>query len=134
MFSNDFHQVLRDLHVVLWAENCAVLNQPNVATHAAFLKVLVEAQDTYLQEGEEASSFAPTIEKQAVQSGTQKRKENSEDVDKGANLRRKKHMLGATLNVSRNIQGQSHPGNVGLSGCRSSGRLASASVSIATKK
>lgn len=101
---DDFHQVLRDLHSVVWAENCAVLNQPNAATHDAFLEVLTKARDIYLEKGEEAYVFAPIVEKRAGQSGLQKRKENGGDVSEDAK-RRKRH-IGTTITLSRNKQGQ----------------------------
>lgn len=88
---NDFHQVLTNLHSVLWPKECAVLNQPNAATHEAFLEVLTKAREMYRQQEDEAYTFAPIPEKRAHPSGLQKRKENGGDVGEGAKRRKTAH-------------------------------------------
>lgn len=106
---DDFHPVLKGLHKVLWPAECAVINQPNMATHDAFLKILNKAREEYSQAEETAHplAFAPitdaeyvperctrqsgkvgkaVVERTITKSGSQKRKDNDtiEDVDNGA--------------------------------------------------
>jgi hypothetical protein len=88
---NDFHPVLLALHSVLWPKECAVLNQPNAATHDAFLEVLTKARETYRERQEEACAFAPMPEMRARQTGLQKRKEHNGDVGEGAKRRKEHH-------------------------------------------
>lgn len=132
---DDFHQVLQDLHAVLWPiKNCAVLNQPNAATHEAFLQVLIRAREMYCEKAEEAYSFAPITEKQAGQSALQKRKESGGDGSEDA--KRRKKLTNAALNLSRSKQGQSRsPSQVSSGARRTSSRLAAAaSASIITEE
>ncbi len=87
---DDFHQVLKDLRAVLWPEQRTIFMQENVATHQAFLDVLVKAREMYREkEGGEGYPYAPITEKQAGLSGVHKRKEYSGDVSRNATKRRK---------------------------------------------
>lgn len=71
----DFHDVLFALRNAIWKESSVVLIQPNVATHDAFLKILVEARDRYRHSKEPATEYA---ELNSTPAGT-KRKECGED-------------------------------------------------------
>ena len=86
---DDFHQVLKDLRAVLWPEQCIISKQENVATHQAFLDVLIKAREMYREkEGEEGYPYAPITERQAGPSGLHKRKEYSGNVSTDAKRRK----------------------------------------------
>lgn len=87
----DFHGVLNGLHAVLWPEKTGIYNQPNVATHDAFLKVLKDAQEMFAKKEEEEITFALVVEKRF---GQQKRnlKEVGEDDNEENPKRTKKRV------------------------------------------
>jgi hypothetical protein len=78
---DDFHPVLQGLHAALWPKECSVLNQPNVATHDAFLEVLTKAIRQYQAAEEVAYPFAPVPPKSNLEKRTRKSGNNVDEAE-----------------------------------------------------
>ncbi len=105
---NDFHQVIQGLQKAIWKKECIVSNQKNVASHDAFLDILTKARDAYRDQGEEACPFAPIPVPDPdddVNSGSQKRKNDSADID--SSLKRVKMITDSTESISQSRPGPS---------------------------
>ncbi len=67
---DDFRPVLQKLHDAIWPLGCTVNDQPNMATHDEFFRILDEARKVYRTKNEEPLEYAPI----ANQPATSKRK------------------------------------------------------------
>ena len=144
---DDFHPVLEELHAAIWAEKSFVVDQPNIATHKAFLRILNKAKKFYKAKGEEPYIYAPVVQRPvssskrksgamaSVSEDSKRRRKQPDSLRGGTPVSNTSHRSGGS-NASHRGGGSnaSHRGGGSNTGHRGGTRPTSTRLSICSNR